>query len=93
MAEVIDIKTRKLIERIDTNEDTSATQFLKLIGKRAKENEVSSVFVLMINDENHVDWGMITKSEHHLLLAYASREDLKDEIRDEIFPVYDLELE
>lgn len=83
---VIDIKTRKPIEQVEFDAGTSAAQFFNLFKRRCKEEKTVSAFVLTISEDNHCDWGMITDSEYHLLLAFASLRDLENEILDNIFP-------
>lgn len=86
MTKIIDITTRKPLGNLDLEDSTSAEQFLSLMKKRFKEQGVQSVFILTINKDRFVNWGMVTASELHLLLAYATLDDLKEEIRDQIFP-------
>jgi hypothetical protein len=90
---VVDIKTRKPLERIETEEDLSVSQFMSLMKKYAKDEKVRSVFMLTISEDNDCNWGMVTASEYHLLLAYATLDDLKDEIRDAIFPQPELDFD
>lgn len=90
---VIDLKTRKPLERIDVDENTSVLQFVNMMKKYCKDEKVASVFMVTITEDRHVNWGMITKDEHDLLLAYATLDDLKKEILDGIFPELDVELE
>ena len=82
---VIDLKTRKPLERIETEDNHSIVQFMKIMGKYCKDDKVKSVFVLTINEDNFVNWALNTASEHHLLLAYATLDDLREEIRSQIF--------
>lgn len=91
MTEVIDIKTKKPV-RIEQN-STSIAQYFNIWKDRAKETGVVSVFILTITDDMHVDWDLRTASEHHALLAYASLDDLKREILDDIFPEIEVEFE
>lgn len=90
---VIDIKTRRPVERLDFEQDTSIVQYINTWKKYCKENNVKSLFVLTIDEYNHINWDMRPESEHHLLLAYATLDDLKREILDGIFPVFDVELD
>lgn len=91
----IDIKTRKPMERVDFDEDSSMSQYWKTWQKYAKENGVQSVFIMTIDETGHVNFDLRTSSEHHLLLAYATLDDFKQEMLARIFPCvsaeYDLE--
>jgi len=86
---IFDMKTRKPIERMDISAETNVAQFLNLWKKFAKETGVQSIFILNIDENNHVTWDLRSASEHHALLAYATLDDLKDEIRAVIFPPRD----
>ena len=91
MTDVIDISTKKpaRIEQVEGSID----QYFNIWKERAKKTGVTSVFILTISEDNHVDWDLRTASENHALLAYASLDDLKREILDEIFPEIEVELE
>ena len=89
--DVIDIRTRKPIRAEAVNGNIN--QYFDIWKKRAKETNVVSVFILTITEDMHVDWDLRTASEHHALLAYASIDDLKREILDDIFPEIEVDLE
>lgn len=82
----IDIKTRKPMERVDFDEDTSMAQYWNTWKKYAKDNNVQSVFIMTIDDTKHVNFDLRCANEFDLLLANASIDDLKDEILSRIFP-------
>lgn len=93
MSEVIDIHTRKPIEKIEIDENTSVAGFLTMLKKRCKEQNVESIFVLTVNKESHCDWGFVHKNEYHALLSYATLRDLEREMLDIIFPQYEIDID
>ena len=86
---IIDLKTRKPAEHLDVDENCGVSSYFNMMKKHAKDTAVQSVFIMTINKDRFVSWSMINFDEYDLLLAYATLDDLKEEIRDRIFPSQD----
>ena len=60
-------------------------KLLRELAGRARKDKVKSVIVLTIDDEDHVDWVHVADNEHHLALAALCLDDLKDDLKNQIF--------
>ena len=92
-ATVLDIKTRKVIERVENVPDDDVQKFMRRWTRTCKDARVKSVFILVIDETDFCDWGFLPNNEHHQALACLTLEDLRQEIKDEIFGYEDLETE
>lgn len=88
---VIDIHTRQKIERVENAENDTIQRFIKRWAKAVKDGRFQSVYVIAIDENNYCDWGMISASELHMALATMILEDIKNELKDQIFGYEDIE--
>lgn len=82
----------KTVRRIIVSEDTAPAKFLRSYAKYAKENQVKSVMVLTIDENDHVDWAMEIVSDHHCALLALTLEDAREDIKAQLFQEEDVEL-
>jgi len=82
---VIDIKTRKKITHLTTESDVKTSQFLTTWKKFCKDTRVESIMIVTIDENNFVTWGFMSDNDYHMALAALTLEDLREEIREELF--------
>jgi hypothetical protein len=80
-----DFKDKKVVSRITVSTDARAIKFIKDQAKFAKEQKVKSALVLTVDESNHVNWNFVGDSELHLALAALSLDDVKEEMKVDIF--------
>jgi hypothetical protein len=81
----VNFKDGAIISKVQFDGEGGIPKFLRDMAKFAKQNNVKSVVVMTINDEEHVDWVHIADSEHHLALAALCLDDIKDDLKTVIF--------
>jgi len=74
-----------IVSKVQFESEGGIPKFLRDMAKFAKQNNVRSVVVMTINDQEHVDWVHIADSEHHLALAALCLDDIKDDLKAVIF--------
>lgn len=75
----------KIVDKVQFDGEGGIPKFLRDLAKFAKKDNVKSVVVMTINEENHVDWVHVADSEHHLALAALCLDDIKQDLKDRIF--------
>lgn len=88
---IVDIKTRKKITDIPTDVDTKPTQFLNTWKKFCKDTHVSSIMIVTIDANDYVTWGFLADNDQHKALAALTLEDLREEIKEELFGEFEIE--
>lgn len=81
----VNFKDGAILGKVQFDGDGGIPKFLRDMAKFAKQNKVKSVVVMTINEDQHVDWVHIADNEHHLALASLCLEDIRDELKAEIF--------
>ena len=81
----VNFKDGAIISKVQFDGEGGIPKFLRDMAKFAKQNNVKSVVVMTINDEEHVDWVHIADSEHHLALAALCLDDIKEDLKTVIF--------
>lgn len=81
----VNFKDGAILDKVQFDGEGGIPKFLRDMAKFAKQNHVKSVVIMTINDEQHVDWVHIADSEHHLALAALCLEDIRDDLKAEIF--------
>lgn len=89
-SEVIDIKTREKLTAIPTDPDTKPGNFLTTWKKFCKDTKVKTIMILTIDENQFVTWGFLADNDHHRALAALTLEDLREEIKDDLFGDFDL---
>lgn len=74
-----------IVNKVAFDAETGIPKFLRELAKYAKKHKVTSAAVMMINDENHVDWMHVVDGEHHLALAALCLDDMKAELKNKLF--------
>lgn len=81
----VNFKDGAIVSKVQFDGEGGIPKFLRDMAKFSKKNNVKSVVVMTINDENHVDWVHIADSEHHLALAALCLDDIKEDLKSVIF--------
>jgi hypothetical protein len=81
----VNFKDGAIVSKVQFDGEGGIPKFLRDMAKFAKHNNVKSVVVMTINDEQHVDWVHIADSEHHLALAALCLDDIKEDLKAVIF--------
>jgi hypothetical protein len=81
----VNFKDGAIVNKVQFEGEGGIPKFLRDMAKFAKQNDVKSVIVLTINDENHVDWVHIADSEYHLALAALCLDDIREDLKTVIF--------
>lgn len=92
-SEVIDIKTRKKLVSIPTEADTKPGQFMNTWKKFCKDTNVKTIMILTVDEKSYITWGFISDNDHHKALAALTLEDLREEIKDDLFGEFELDEE
>src|ERR1700722_1018188 len=77
----VNFKEGAIISKVQFDGEGGIPKFLRDMAKFAKQNNVKSVVIMTINDEEHVDWVHIADSEHHLALAALCLDDIKENLK------------
>lgn len=88
---VIDIQTRKKIERIDNEPDDNAQRFMKRWAKTIKDGKFKSICIVVMDDDNFCDYGILTEDALQEALFGYLLEDIRQEIKDNLFGYADLD--
>lgn len=81
----VNFKDGAIINKVQFEGEGGIPKFLRDMAKFAKQNNVKSVVVMTINEEDHVDWVHIADSEHHLALAALCLDDIRNDLKSAIF--------
>lgn len=81
----VNFKEGEIVGKVQFDGEGGIPKFLRDMAKFAKKNNVKSVVVMTINDEQHVDWVHVADSEHHLALAALCLDDIKEDLKNHIF--------
>ena len=81
----VNFKDGAIISKVQFDGEGGIPKFLRDMAKFAKQNNVKSVVIMTINDQEHVDWVHIADSEHHLALAALCLDDIKEDLKAVIF--------
>ena len=89
MSEVVetDFQERTVVKRIQIAPDARAIKFIKEQAKFAKETDVKSALVVTVAEDGFTNWNFVGNSEHHLALIALILDDVRDELKEEIFAV------
>ena len=90
---VVDIKTRKPVERIDIDESLPWSKYFDVWKKRAKENDAQSVLIVTINKDNGVQWDVRGDDFIHLMQLYIELDALKNIFYGMMYPDPDDEID
>lgn len=88
---VIDISTRKKIERIDNEPDDNAQRFMRRWAKTIKDGKFKSICIVVMDNDNFCDYGILTEDTLQEALFGYLLEDIRQEIKDNLFGYTDLD--
>lgn len=81
----VNFKDGGVTDRVQYETEGGIPKLLRELAGRAHTDKVKSVIVLTINEDDHVDWVHVADNEHHMALAALCLDDLKDDLKDQIF--------
>lgn len=81
----VNFKEGTIVGKVQYEAEGGIPKFLRDMARFSKANNVKSVIVMTINDQDHVDWVHIADTEHHLALAALCLDDIKDDLKAVIF--------
>lgn len=81
----VNFKSGSIVNKVQFEGEGGIPKFLRKMANFSKQNNVKSVVVMTINEDNHVDWVHIADSEHHLALAALCLDDIKEDLKSVIF--------
>ncbi len=81
----VNFKDGDVLDRVQYDSEGGIPKLLRELAGRAHKDKVKSVIVLTINEDDHVDWVHVADNEHHLALAALCLDDLKDDLKEQIF--------
>lgn len=82
---VIDIKTRKPINLVETPEGEKAQQFMRRWARAIKDGKFNDIAIIAIDDNNYCDFGVLSSSELKLALFGHLIDDVKRQILNQLF--------
>ena len=85
----VNFKDGAIVNKVQFEGEGGIPKFLRDMAKFAKQNNVKSVVIMTINDQEHVDWVHIADSEHHLALAALCLDDIKEDLKNVIFKEFE----
>ena len=88
---VIDIETRKKIERINNPPDDNQQRFMKRRAKTIKDGKFKSICIVVMDDDNFCDYGILTEDTLQEALFGYLLDDIRNEIKDNLFGYTDLD--
>lgn len=88
---VIDIATRKKLEKVDTPEGETAQKFMRRWSKTIKDGKFNSVAIVVMDENRFCDWGILCQDELQQAIFTLLLEDIRNELKDNIFEYEDLE--
>jgi len=88
---VIDMQTRKAVEHVENVENETIQRFMKRWSKSIKDGRFKSVFIIAIDENNLCDWGRLSDNDLHTALAAMLLEDIRQELKEDIFGVADMD--
>lgn len=83
----------KTVKKITISEDTKPAKFLRDCANWAKKNKVSSVMVLMVDENDHCDWITEISTDYHAALIALTLEDAKEDVKAILFQEDEIEVE
>lgn len=81
----VNFELGSIIDKVQVDGDGGVPKFFRDMAVFAKKDNVKSVIVLTINEDDHVDWVHMAASDHHLALAALCLDDIKDDLKNHIF--------
>lgn len=83
---VIDLKTRKPLERVETDENSSIVQYLNFWKNLAKERKVKGVMIMTIDADGGCAWDARAEDEVQLLRMQSCIKKLDNLLDSLIWP-------
>jgi hypothetical protein len=75
--------------KIEYEDEGGIPKFFRNLAKFSKTEKVVSAVVLIITEDDHVDWVNVAQNPHHLALAALCLDDIKDDLKSKIFETED----
>lgn len=91
---VVDIKTRKKLERVENPEGETEQQFMRRWSKAIKDGKFPSVFIIVMDENEISDWGFISSIDRHYDILPLVLEDIREQVKQDILGwEYEVEFE
>jgi len=81
----VNFAEKKAEEKWNVEPEKGIPKFLKDCAKYAKDKKVTSVLVMMIDQDEDVDWVFHTDNDHHKALMCLTLEDVRGDIKADLF--------
>lgn len=93
MTDIIDIKTRKSIERIEADENSSVSQYMTFWKQKCKERKVKTILIMTVDEDDMVAWDIKPESDEHMLRLQSCLKHVDNFLDAMIWPEPDDEIE
>lgn len=80
-----------ITDKIEYENDGGVPKFFREMAKYARKHNIKSAMVMVITEDNHVDWMNISNNEHHMALAALCLDDMREDLKAKIFGTPDTE--
>lgn len=80
-----------ITSKVEYENDGGIPKFFRDMAKFSKKNNIKSVMIITVDEEDFVDWVTIADNKHHMALAALTLEDIKEDLRDKIFEAIEIE--
>lgn len=84
----VDFATKKAERRWAVEADKGVPRFLRDCAKIAKDEDIRSVLVVTVDVADHVSWVHLMENEHDQALLTLTLDDVKDDMKAEVFKEY-----
>lgn len=89
---VIDLKTKKKLERIENPDGETLQQFMRRWSKAIKDGDFKSVMIVVMDENELADWGFHSSIERHYDIWPIIVDRVNQEIKDDILGIeYEIE--
>lgn len=82
---VIDIKTRKPIEAIDTPDGETAQQFMRRWSRTIKDGKFNNIAIIVMDENNYCDYGILAKEKLDMALFCILLDDIREQMKESLF--------
>jgi hypothetical protein len=81
----VDFLRRAVTARSELPESEPSIKFMEYWKRFCKQTRVKSVFILTVDEGDHVEWGHVSENEHHSALAALTMPDFVEEVKLDLF--------
>ncbi|MDP2206630.1 MAG: hypothetical protein Q8K65_10045 [Alphaproteobacteria bacterium] len=81
----VNFKDGEVSGRVQYEGEGGIPKLLREMARQVQKDKVKSIIVLTITEDDHVDWVHVGENDHHLALAALCLDDLKEDLKNQIF--------